>query len=336
MQRRVGPPEPAHVSGAHGPANRYSRNTHACRPARRQLTYCCRPPSSASVFAELDLKRAIFSGWVSSFVSATGCRYFVFLCLHCFFYFPKWGFSSKVGYLYWYYLISHVWDKIKYFLILSYIHSAIDCSSIPGGITSPIPLKGCNYPLWQKSRQHGCIHSGQTCRHAEPSAIGLMCEQSILNPSVKAESLRVNFANGWMTEPAATCSPATTTSPPAESYHPCSEPTLSGHRRNWHVWLCTLEGCNWCNLLKYNVCTFNTQGSPENSHYSFRNLCYMFFVSLHHLAMVSYVINFSIYMVNVTGKTKQHPVETLEFKAAECLALVFILTGRWKPQNRTS
>lgn len=60
------------------------------------------------------------------------------------------------------------------------------------------------------------------------------------------------------------------------------ELTLSDHRRHRRVWLCTLQGSNWCNLLKcffsfffLCCCCFNTRGSSENDLY-FRNLFYMF------------------------------------------------------------
>lgn len=143
-----------------------------------------------------------------------------------------------------------------------------------------------------------------------------MCEQSI-NPDVKAESLRVNFANGWMTEPAATCSPANTTSPPCESYHPCNRADIV---RPQKALACLALYSNWCNLLKCNFCCFNTQGSPENSPYGFRNVFYMFLFRCitSPWSRTSWIW---VYMANVKRKTKEHPVETVEFKAAQCLVL---------------
>lgn len=55
-----------------------------------------------------------------------------------------------------------------------------------------------------------------------------------------------------------------------------TEPTLSDHGRHRHVWLCTLQGSDWCNLLKCNFSVVSTQKEAAKNDPYFRNLFYMF------------------------------------------------------------
>lgn len=79
-------------------------------------------------------------------------------------------------------------------------------------------LNGRDSP-WLEHGQHRCLYSTQICRRAKSPPTSLMKEQRIHNPDVKAECLRMNFANGFMTEPAANTGPA---SPAWESHHICN------------------------------------------------------------------------------------------------------------------